>query len=130
MGYYGVHVHNNPQQTTTQFEPADHRSPLEVIKMLCKSGYVPSFCTACYRQGRTGDRFMSLAKSGYIHNICLPNALLTLKEYIMDYSDAELTKIGNDVISKQLNNIPDEKIRTTAIERLKEIENGKRDLFF
>jgi len=113
-----------------QFELADHRTPLEIIKLLCKQGYIPSYCTACYRAGRTGDRFMEFAKSGEIHNMCYPNAMMTFKEYLEDYADDELKELGNDVIQKNLVNIPNEKMREETIRRLKRIENGERDLFF
>jgi len=113
-----------------QFEIADHRSPSEIIKALCKQGYIPSYCTACYRVGRTGDRFMRFAKSGNIHNLCYPNAMMTFKEYLEDYADDELKVIGRKVIEDNISNIPDEKMRTQTIDRLKKIENGERDLFF
>lgn len=113
-----------------QFEVADHRTPVEVIKSLCRQGYIPSYCTACYRAGRTGDRFMAFAKSGKIHNLCYPNAIMTFKEYLEDYADDELKAIGNQVIEKNLDNIPDETMRQKTRERLKSIEEGKRDLFF
>ncbi|WP_034850099.1 [FeFe] hydrogenase H-cluster radical SAM maturase HydG [Clostridium hydrogeniformans] len=113
-----------------QFEVGDNRSPLEVIKNLCKDGYIPSYCTACYREGRTGDRFMHLAKSGQICNVCQPNALLTLKEYLLDYGDDEAKALGDDVIKKGLSEIKNEKAREVAKERLTRIENGERDLRF
>jgi len=113
-----------------QFEVGDHRSPLEIIKNLCKDGYVPSYCTACYREGRTGDRFMRLAKSGQIHNICQPNSLLTLKEYLLDYGDDEIREIGERVISEGLASIPKESVRQATIKRLEQIEAGARDLHF
>ena len=113
-----------------QFEVGDNRSPLEVIKNLCKDGYIPSYCTACYREGRTGDRFMHLAKSGQICNVCQPNALLTLKEYLLDYGDDEAKALGDDVIKKGLSEIKNEKAREVAKERLTKIENGERDLRF
>lgn len=115
---------------TSQFAVADNRSPVEVIKTLCRQGYLPSFCTACYRTGRTGDRFMEFAKSGRIHNLCYPNAMMTFKEYIEDYGDEELKVIGSRVIQENLINIPDEKMRTKTEARLLEIEKGERDLFF
>jgi 2-iminoacetate synthase len=113
-----------------QFEVADHRTPKETIKSLCEQGYLPSYCTACYRAGRTGDRFMQVAKSGQIHNLCYPNAMLTFKEYLDDYADQELKIIGNKVIEENLNNIPNDKMRKQTKERLKKVENGERDLFF
>lgn len=113
-----------------QFELADHRTPTEVLKSLCKQGYIPSYCTACYRSGRTGERFMKFAKSGEIHNLCYPNAMMTFKEYLEDYADDELKDLGNKVIERNLANIPNETMRRETIERLKRIENGERDLFF
>ena len=93
-------------------------------------GYIPSFCTACYREGRTGDRFMSLCKSGQIQNCCHPNALMTLKEYLVDYASEETRKTGERVITECLDDIPKEKVRQICEEHLKEIENGKRDFRF
>lgn len=113
-----------------QFEPADNRTPGEIIKTLCRQGYIPSYCTACYRSGRTGDRFMQFAKSGKIHNLCYPNAIMTFKEYLEDYADEELRTLGNEVIARNIGNIPNETMRTKTLERLKKIENGERDLFF
>jgi 2-iminoacetate synthase len=113
-----------------QFEVGDHRSPLEIIKSLCKDGYVPSYCTACYREGRTGDRFMRLAKSGQIHNICQPNSILTFKEYLLDYGDDEVREMGEQVIREGLASIPKESARKATIKRLEQIEAGERDLRF
>lgn len=108
----------------------DHRSPMEIIKSFCESGYIPSYCTACYRKGRTGERFMSMAKTGDIQDKCLPNAILTLKEYLLDYADEETREIGEKTIIKSLNNISSEKVRNLTCEALKRTENGKRDLRF
>jgi len=113
-----------------QFEVSDHRSPEEIIRGLCQDGYVPSYCTACYREGRTGDRFMRLAKSGQIHNICQPNSLLTFKEYLLDYADEETRLLGEEIIRKGLDDIPKEAARKATINRLQRIENGERDLRF
>ena len=116
--------------TSEQFDVEDKRSLDEVVHWLMDLGFIPSFCTACYREGRTGDRFMSLCKNEQIHNCCLPNALMTLKEYLMDYA-AEDTKIaGEKVIAKELEHIPNEKVRGIVIERLKEIADGQRDFRF
>ena len=93
-------------------------------------GYIPSFCTACYREGRTGDRFMSLCKSGQIQNCCHPNALMTLKEFLMDYASPETVKAGEALINKELENIPKEKVKNICIENLKKIEEGIRDFRF
>ncbi|MCG8485377.1 MAG: [FeFe] hydrogenase H-cluster radical SAM maturase HydG [Clostridia bacterium] len=114
---------------TAQFQVEDHRSPLELLKVLCKGSYVPSYCTACYRAGRTGDRFMRLAKSGQIHNVCLPNALMTFKEYLMDYGDEELKTIGNKMIEESLEDIDSDKVKKLTKEQLKKIEEGIRDLY-
>ncbi|MDU4961816.1 MAG: [FeFe] hydrogenase H-cluster radical SAM maturase HydG [Sporomusaceae bacterium] len=113
-----------------QFEPSDQRSPDEIITMLCQSGYIPSFCTACYRQGRTGDRFMALAKSGAIQNICQPNALLTLQEYLEDYADPAVQAAARPLIANSLASIANETVRSKTAERLRQIADGKRDLYF
>ncbi|MBC7960381.1 MAG: [FeFe] hydrogenase H-cluster radical SAM maturase HydG [Vallitaleaceae bacterium] len=112
-----------------QFELGDHRPSSEVIKSLCDQGYLPSFCTACYRSGRTGDRFMQVAKNGQIHNLCLPNALMTFKEYLEDYADAEMKVLGEAVIEKHLQDIENEKVKQLTRERLESIHKGQRDLF-
>lgn len=131
-GYQQVHHQHAAcgPNSGQQFEPSDQRSPNEIIRMLCGKGFVPSYCTACYRQGRTGDRFMALAKSGEIQNVCLPNALLTFKEYLLDYADEQTRVMGEELISRSLDDIPQENIRTATAERLKDIEAGKRDLYF
>ncbi|MGE4282710.1 MAG: [FeFe] hydrogenase H-cluster radical SAM maturase HydG [Clostridia bacterium] len=113
-----------------QFNLADHRKPIDVIKGLVNDGYLPSYCTACYREGRTGDRFMPLAKSGQIGNCCLPNALLTFEEYLKDYADDELREIGQKMINEEIKNVPNEKQRAKAIDYLKRIRDGERDLRF
>ncbi len=112
-----------------QFEVADHRSPLEVLKELVKDGFVPSYCTACYRSNRTGDRFMSLAKSGQIHNVCLPNGLMTLKEYAADYGDEEFKELVEEVLKKELEHIENDRIKLLTKENLVKINDGKRDLY-
>jgi len=113
-----------------QFNLADHRKPIEVIKDLVRDGYIPSYCTACYREGRTGDRFMPLAKSGQIANFCLPNALLTFEEYLADYADEELKEMGQNLIDEEIRNIPSEAQRAKALEYLRRIRQGERDLRF
>lgn len=113
-----------------QFLLADHRKPIDVIKGLVKDGYVPSYCTACYREGRTGDRFMPLAKSGQIGNCCLPNALLTFEEYLSDYADDELKQMGQKMIDDEIKNVPNEKQRQRAADYLSRIRAGERDLRF
>lgn len=130
VGGYAEEYGVSKSDEKPQFEVGDHRSPMEVVKELCESGYVPSYCTACYREGRTGDRFMALAKSGQIHNTCQPNALLTFKEFLIDYADDELKEIGEKVIEQGLKDIPKDVARKAAIEKLKRIEAGERDLRF
>ena len=115
---------------TAQFDISDTRTLDEVVNWLLKLGYIPSFCTACYREGRTGDRFMRLAKNGQIANCCLPNALMTLKEYLEDYAAAETQSLGEDVIRKEVESIKSEKVRSIAKEYLKELHDGKRDFRF
>jgi 2-iminoacetate synthase len=115
---------------TVQFDVTDRRSLDEVIRWLMEMDYVPSFCTACYREGRTGDRFMSLCKAGQILNCCHPNALMTLKEYLMDYASPETRKIGEALIEKELPTIPKDKVREIVIERLEKIAQGERDFRF
>ena len=114
-----------------QFDVSDTRTLDEVVRWLMEMDYIPSFCTACYREGRTGDRFMSLCKSGQIQNCCQPNALMTLKEYLMDYASPETKKIGEKLISEEINHIPNEKVRKIVIDNLKAIEeDNRRDFRF
>ena len=115
---------------SAQFDVSDNRSLDEVVNWLMHLGYTPSFCTACYREGRTGDRFMSLCKSGQIQNCCHPNALMTLKEYLMDYASEDTRKIGLKLIEKEIPNVPREKTREILEYHLKEIEDGQRDFRF
>lgn len=110
-----------------QFEVEDHRSPVEVIKGLLKEGYIPSYCTACYREGRTGERFMRLAKAGQIGNICTPNALLTLNEYLNDYGDEEAKILGKKVIKEQIEAISSDKVRPLVRQWVMQIDAGERD---
>ncbi|SHF16130.1 [FeFe] hydrogenase H-cluster radical SAM maturase HydG [Clostridium fallax] len=119
----------NPDEKP-QFEVGDHRSPMEIMRSLCSQGYLPSYCTACYREGRTGERFMSLAKTGQIHNVCLPNAILTFKEFLLDYADEETKKVGEKAIEEALKSIPKEAARKACEEKLIRIKNGERDLRF
>lgn len=119
-----------PEENTAQFDRSDTRTLDEVADWLIRMGYIPSFCTACYREGRTGDRFMPLAKSGAIGNCCQPNAIMTLKEYLEDYASEETKKHGSELIEKELLNIPNEKVRKITVENLKKIENGERDFRF
>lgn len=113
-----------------QFDVSDKRTLDEVVRWLMQLGYIPSFCTACYREGRTGDRFMSLCKSGQIQNCCHPNALMTLKEFLIDYASPETRRIGEELIKKELVNIPKDKVREIAIKNLANIEAGQRDFRF
>ena len=117
-------------ENSSQFDVSDNRTLDEVVKWLIDLGYVPSFCTACYREGRTGDRFMSLCKSGQIQNCCLPNALMTLKEYLMDYASPETRKAGEELIMRELDDIPNPRTREFAERHLEEIGNGERDFRF
>ena len=118
------------EENSAQFEVDDNRTLDEVVKWLIDMGYIPSFCTACYREGRTGDRFMSLCKSGQILNCCHPNALMTLKEYLVDYASKETREAGEALIARELPNIPKDKVRAIAESYIKEIEDGKRDFRF
>ena len=112
-----------------QFEVADHRSPQVIIKELIEDKYIPSYCTACYRKGRTGDRFMQLAKAGTIQYVCQPNALMTLMEYILDYGDEELLKIGDEFIAGEVEKIEREDIKKIVIDNLTKLKKGERDLY-
>lgn len=115
---------------TEQFDVSDQRTLDEVVRWLMELGYIPSFCTACYREGRTGDRFMALCKSGQIQNCCHPNALLTLKEYLTDYASEETRAIGEALIRAELNNIPRDKVRLLCEDHLNKISAGLRDFRF
>ena len=127
----GGYVHpESESESSAQFDVSDHRTLDEVVAWLMELGYVPSFCTACYREGRTGDRFMSLCKAGQIQNCCLPNALMTLKEYLMDYASDRTRAIGEPLIGKQLAGITNEKVLSVVRDRLKRIEEGERDFRF
>ncbi|MBR1591794.1 MAG: [Ruminococcus sp.] len=129
-GYAGYSADERPHDTE-QFDVSDQRSLDEVVKWLMEGGYIPSFCTACYREGRTGDRFMALCKVGQIQNCCHPNALMTLQEFLTDYASPETRKIGEELIAKEILNVPDEKRRRRAVDYLNEIkQGGKRDFRF
>ena len=117
-------------ESSEQFDVSDKRTLDEVVNWLMDMEYIPSFCTACYREGRTGDRFMSLCKSGQIQNCCLPNALMTLKEYLMDYASQDTREKGEAMIAREIQNIPKEKVRQIVREHLEEIEKGNRDFRF
>lgn len=126
----GYHEKEAPEDNTAQFDISDNRTLAEVVDWLMANGHVPSFCTACYRKGRTGDRFMAFAKSGQIHNFCLPNALMTLDEYLDDYASEETKKIGKALIQKELEAIPNERNREKTREILSKIDAGERDFRF
>lgn len=130
IGGYHKEIGQPEQPDTAQFKVSDERTPDEVLTWLCEDGYIPSYCTACYRQGRTGDRFMSLAKSGQIRNICQPNALLTFKEYLIGYGSDHLKELGEKVIAGEVEKIPSDKIKTLTKERLHKLEEGAQDLYF
>ena len=115
---------------SAQFDVSDRRPLDEVIKWLMELGYLPSFCTACYGSGRTGDRFMEICKGLQIHNFCHPNAILTLKEYLEDYASSETKKVGNELIAKEVPAIENENIKKIVIEDLKKIEAGERNFKF
>lgn len=124
----GGYAEEEPEEeNSAQFDVSDRRTLDQVVNWLMKLGHIPSFCTACYREGRTGDRFMSLVKSGQIANCCQPNALMTLKEYLEDYASEETKKNGEALIAKEINNIPKEKVREIVKQHLLEIEQGQRD---
>ena len=115
---------------TAQFDVSDTRPLDDVVRWLLEQKHIPSFCTACYREGRTGDRFMSLCKSGKISYCCTPNALMTLKEYLMDYASPLTRAAGEKMIAESLTDIPEGRVRDLTVERLKAIENGSRDFRF
>lgn len=122
----GGYTQEDRPHDTEQFDVSDQRTLDEVVKWLMDSGHIPSFCTACYREGRTGDRFMALCKNGQILNCCHPNALMTLTEYLVDYASDETRKTGYEVIEKELQRIPKEKVRKIAEENIADIKNSNR----
>lgn len=115
-------------EDTAQFELADRRSLDEVVKWLIDLGYIPSFCTACYRAGRTGERFMKICKDGKIQDCCTPNAILTLKEYLLDYASAQTQKAGEELIRQETEKINNGTLRASIREDLTSLEKGERDL--
>ncbi len=117
-------------ESDDQFHISDHRSLPEVLEAICRKGYIPSFCTSCYRRNRTGEVFMGYAKEGEIHEFCQPNAILTFKENLLDYGTPGLIKLGEEIIRKALGEIQDQNIKRVTVQKLKEIENGERDIFF
>lgn len=120
----------NNSGSNAQFQIEDNRTLQEVIKDMIQKGYFPSFCTACYRVGRTGQDFMDLAKPGDIKNFCVPNCLLTFKEYVLDYGEKELQEQANDAIKKELAEIPYSSMRNNTSRKLEQMEKGERDLYF
>lgn len=125
----GGYREGETKKETAQFKVSDERTPLEVLKELLDEGYLPSYCTACYRSGRTGDRFMQLAKSGNIQNVCQPNALMTLMEYAMDFGDDELRERVFGILDKEVEKIKSPEMKELTIKNLKLIKEGQRDLF-
>lgn len=123
-GYYEPEPEDEKSE---QFDVSDTRTLDEVVQWLIKLGYIPSFCTACYREGRTGDRFMALCKSGQIQNCCHPNALMTLKEYLLDYASATTRSLGETLIKSEINNVPKDNVRQLVCGKLSLIETGQRD---
>ena len=121
-GYAGYSAEERPHDTE-QFDVSDQRTLDEVIYWLMQNGHIPSFCTACYRLGRTGDRFMSLCKTGQISNCCLPNGLMTLTEYLEDYATEQTKELGTKIVQKELENIPNEKSREIARQQVEYIKN-------
>ena len=126
VGGYAGYAPNERPHDTEQFDVSDQRSLDEVVRWLMENGHIPSFCTACYREGRTGDRFMSLCKSGQILNCCHPNALMTLSEYLEDYASPETKAVGYEMIARELGRIPKEKVRTITEQNIKDIRNSNR----
>lgn len=132
--YPGGYSHDDNQNVSEgQFSTGDWRTTYEVIRDISKNGFSPSFCTACYRVGRTGKEFMDHAKPGNIQKFCLPNSILSFKEYLLDYigyGGEELQKLGDTVINNQITTIADMKLRNATIKKLSELEAGERDLYF
>lgn len=126
----GGYADNGEEENSAQFEVSDTRSLDDVVKWLMETDHIPSFCTACYREGRTGDRFMSLCKAGQIGNVCGANAVMTLAEYLEDYASEETREIGYRMIEKTVGEIVNDKVRAIVKERIKDIKDGKRDFRF
>lgn len=126
----GYYEEEEEDESSEQFDVSDKRTLDEVVCWLMELGYIPSFCTACYREGRTGDRFMTLLKNKQILNCCHPNALMTLKEFLCDYASEKTVKIGNELIKRELEKIPSETVKAKAKENLEKIEKGIRDFRF
>lgn len=118
------------EEDSSQFEVSDTRTLDEVVNWLLDQGYIPSFCTACYREGRTGDRFMRLVKSGQVANVCQPNALMTLKEYLEDYASPDTKEKGERLIREEISRIKSEKVREVVLQHLEDLHAGQRDFRF
>lgn len=125
-----AHPEQESEEETAQFDVEDRRSLDEIVKWLMELGYVPSFCTACYREGRVGDRFMEICKEQKIHNFCHPNAIMTLEEYLEDYASPETRKVGEELIDKELKTLGNNKLKCAVEENLDKIKHGKRDFRF
>lgn len=125
-----AHPEQESKEETAQFDVEDRRSLDEIVKWLMELGYVPSFCTACYREGRVGDRFMEICKEQKIHNFCHPNAIMTLEEYLEDYASPETRKVGEELISKELKTLGNNKLKCAVEENLEKIKHGERDFRF
>lgn len=127
----GGYAQEERPHDSEQFDVSDQRTLDEVVRWLMENGHIPSFCTACYREGRTGDRFMSLCKTGQILNCCHPNALMTLTEYLVDYASEETKEVGYKLIEEELKKIPGDKVREIAKRNIEEIKNSNsRDFRF
>ena len=126
----GYDENDYTEEDSSQFDVVDNRPLDEVLNWLMEIGYLPSFCTACYREGRTGERFMEICKSKQIQNCCHPNAIITMKEYLEDYASEKTKKTGDKLLEQELSNIENDVTRRKTSEILKEIENGKRDFRF
>ena len=127
----GGYTENERPHDTEQFDVSDQRTLDEVVRWLMENNHIPSFCTACYREGRTGDRFMTLCKNGQILNCCHPNALMTLTEYLVDYASEKTRKIGFEMIERELQKIPGDKVRQIATDNIEKIKNSNfRDFRF
>ena len=125
-----AHPEQESEEETAQFDVEDRRSLDEIVKWLMELGYVPSFCTACYREGRVGDRFMEICKEQKIHNFCHPNAIMTLEEYLEDYASPETRKVGEELIDKELKTLANNKLKCAVEENLEKIKHGERDFRF
>lgn len=125
-----AHPEQESEEETAQFDVEDRRSLDEIVKWLMELGYVPSFCTACYREGRVGDRFMEICKEQKIHNFCHPNAIMTLEEYLEDYASPETRKVGEELIDKEVKTLGNNKLKCAVEENLDKIKHGERDFRF